>query len=230
LARRLSIVTDRVLPRLLASGDLPKRSWQGSVERRCGGEIVRFFYRDAKAFPGVLLHRVRCDVRMCLDGAVPARDLIGMADAKKIVKDRRRFGPYSKRLHRGAIGDLVDGRSAQGRFIRHLEAELIVHVCGSPTIVQRMLIDRTIKIRLQLDALDEKLSAGDWSAHDQRTYGALLNAQHLCLRELGPPGTVRRRLESTPEKAQAFGVQTNTKLTLTPAEAYQAMLEGKPLS
>lgn len=106
------------------------------------------------------------------------------ADAKKLVKDRRRFGPYSKRLHRGAIGNSTDGRSERGRFIRHLEAELISYVGGEPTIAQRLLIDRTIKIRLQLDLLDDKLVSDNWTAHDQRTYGALLNAQRLCLREL----------------------------------------------
>jgi hypothetical protein len=105
--------------------------------------------------------------------------------AKKSSGDHHRVGPYSRRLHRGAIGDLVDGRSAQGRFIRHLEAELVAHVGGSPSIAQKLLIDRIIKLRLQLDALDDKLAAGTWTPHDQRTYGALLNAHRLSLRELG---------------------------------------------
>src|SRR3954452_3274407 len=109
----------------------------------------------------------------------------GMMMTEKSPTDRRRLGPYSRKLQRGAIGDLVDGRSAEGRFIRNLEAELTAHVGGSPTITQRLLIDRIIKVRLQLDALDDKLAARDWTAHDQRTYGALLNAYRLTARELG---------------------------------------------
>ena len=105
--------------------------------------------------------------------------------AQTSTKDHRRFGPYSRRLHRGAIGDLVDGRSTTGRFIRNLEAELIAHVGGSPTITQKLLIDRIIRLRLQLDALDEKLASGAWSGHDARTYGGILNAHRLALRELG---------------------------------------------
>jgi hypothetical protein len=97
----------------------------------------------------------------------------------------RSVGPYSRRLHRGAIGDLYDGRSAEGRFVRHLEAELIAHVGGNPTITQRLLIDRLIKIRLQLDALDRKMADGEWTAHDGRTHGGLLNAFRLTARELG---------------------------------------------
>lgn len=99
--------------------------------------------------------------------------------------NRGRLGPYSRRLHRGAIGDLFDGRSAQGRFVRHLEAELVAHVGGAPSVTQRLLIDRLIKIRLQLDLFDAKLGAGEWTPHDGRTYGGLLNAFRLTARTLG---------------------------------------------
>lgn len=66
-----------------------------------------------------------------------------------------------------------------------MERQLIEHVGGAPSITQRLLIDRAIKTRLQLDALDEKLAAGNWTAHDQRTFGGLQNAFRLTLRELG---------------------------------------------
>src|SRR5438094_9855075 len=108
-----------------------------------------------------------------------------MTAVEKSAPSRHRTGPYSRRLHRGAIGDLVDGRSAQGRFIRHLEAELTAHVGGLPSIAQKLLIDRIIRLRLQLDALDRKLASGDWTPHDARTYGGILNAHRLALREIG---------------------------------------------
>ena len=94
-------------------------------------------------------------------------------------------GPYSRLLRRGAIGKLADGRSTLGRFIRHLEAELVAHVGGHPTITQRLLIARLIKTHVQLDLLDEKLGRGDWTMNDSRTYGGLLSAMRLTTRELG---------------------------------------------
>ena len=113
-------------------------------------------------------------------------------NAAESNQSRRRLGPYSRRLQRGAIADLYDGRSADGRFIRHLEAELTQHVGGAPSITQRLLIDRIIKVRIQLDLLDAKLAGGTWTPHDSRTYGGLLNALRLTARELG--------LERTPER------------------------------
>jgi hypothetical protein len=109
---------------------------------------------------------------------------------------QRPIGPYSVRLQRGALGAIADGRSATGRFIRRLEAELTAHCGGSTTITQRLLIDRVIRIRLQLDALDEKLSAGTWTPHDQRTYGGLLNAFRLHMRELGIKSAPERKAPS----------------------------------
>jgi hypothetical protein len=100
-------------------------------------------------------------------------------------KNRNLVGPYSRRLRRGAIGDSVDGRSAEGRFIRDLERQLIAHVGGVPTIAQKLLIDRIVKCTMQIDALDRKLADGDWTDHDARTHGGLINRQRLLLREIG---------------------------------------------
>jgi hypothetical protein len=38
----------------------------------------------------------------------------------------------------------VDGRSAFGRLIRQVRSDLIQHVGGKPTAVQRMLIERLL--------------------------------------------------------------------------------------
>lgn len=116
-------------------------------------------------------------------------------------KTRERLGPYSKRLARGAIGTLFDGRSAEGRFVRHLEAELTRHVGGNPSITQRLLIDRLIKVRIQLDMLDTRLATGKWTPHDQRTHGGLLNAYRLCCRELGLKGAASERSPIDPNIA-----------------------------
>lgn len=95
------------------------------------------------------------------------------------------LGPYSRSLRRGAIGSSLDGRSTMGRFVRDLEKQLIDHVGGNPSITQRLLIERMIKVRIQLDLLDEKLASGEWTPHDSRTYGGLLNAYRLTAREIG---------------------------------------------
>jgi hypothetical protein len=107
--------------------------------------------------------------------------------------DRQKIGPYSRTLRRGAIGTLLDGRSAAGRYVRDLEQQLTAHCGGSPTIAQRLLIDRLVRITVQLNSLDEKLLAGDgWTDHDSRTHGGLINRQRLLLREIGLKGAEQR--------------------------------------
>jgi hypothetical protein len=100
---------------------------------------------------------------------------------------RTKLGPYSRTLRRGAIGTTIDGRSTIGRFCRDLEAQLIAHCGGSPSITQKLLIDRAIKVTVQLDRLDAKMLTEGWTDHDSRTHGGLINRQRLILRELGPP-------------------------------------------
>jgi hypothetical protein len=108
-------------------------------------------------------------------------------------ENRNKIGPYSRRLRRGAIGDMVDGRSTIGRFCRDLEAQLVRHCGGAPSITQRLLIDRLIRTTAQLDALDRKLMNGEaWSDHDSRTHGGLINRQRLLLREIGLQPTAPR--------------------------------------
>ena len=115
-------------------------------------------------------------------------------------RPHKRLGAYSRRLHRGALGNLFDGRSAEGRFVRNLEAELVAHCGGNPSITERLLIDRLIKIRLQLDMLDERLAAGNWTPHDVRTHGGLLNAYRLTAKAIG----LHRAAAGPPSLAEAL--------------------------
>jgi hypothetical protein len=111
-----------------------------------------------------------------------------------MAANHRKLGPYSRSLRRGVIGTTaIDGRSATGRYVRDLEQHLITHVGGSPTITQRLLIERLICTTVQLHALDAKLAAGDgWTDHDGRTHGGLINRQRLLLRELGLKAAAER--------------------------------------
>jgi hypothetical protein len=73
----------------------------------------------------------------------------------------------------------------QGRFVRALEAELVEHFGGRPSIAERLLIDRAVRLRVMLDMFDEKIASGNFTPHDQRTYGGLSSQFRLVLRELG---------------------------------------------
>ena len=104
-----------------------------------------------------------------------------------MAKSRGRIGPYSRVVQRGVIADTVDGRSRDGRLARHMEAELIRHLGGSPSFVEKLLVERLIKIRLRIDAFEQKAEA-DWADLDRRTYGALLNNFRLTAREINLKG------------------------------------------
>jgi hypothetical protein len=106
--------------------------------------------------------------------------------------NKGRSGPYSRRLEAG-IASLIDGNTAEGNFARQLEVELISHVGGTPTITQRLLIDRTVSIMLKIERFEAKIDSGEWTAHDSRTYGGLNNALRLMLRALdaGKPPKAR---------------------------------------
>jgi hypothetical protein len=99
--------------------------------------------------------------------------------------DRHKIGPYSRKLRRGIIADNIDGRSTLGRFCRDLEAQLIAHVGGSPTVTQKLLIQRIIRGTVQLEAFDEKLQSGDFTDQDARNYHGLINRHRLLIREIG---------------------------------------------
>ena len=131
-----------------------------------------------------------------------------MTSAASQPKSHGRFGPYSRKLRRGAIRDSIDGRSATGRFIRDLERQLLDHVGGSPTVTQRLLIDRLIRCTIQLDQLDEKLLAGGWTDLDTRTHGGLINRQRLLAREIGIEAQQPAASAAAPTATDTMGEQT----------------------
>jgi hypothetical protein len=122
----------------------------------------------------------------------------------------RTLGPHCRALKRGVIGDAIDGRSCEGKFLRKCEAELVAQVGGTPSFAQRLLIRRIARAMLKLEMFDAKMTAGTWTDHDARTCGGLTNALRLMLRELGlkpaaaPSRTLRDYVASkTAAKASA---------------------------
>ena len=108
-----------------------------------------------------------------------------MKQAKLKTKGPR-LGVYSRVLERGAVGDAVDGRSREGRFLRQAENELLAQLGKEPSFGERLLIRRIAKSMLQLEMFDDKLSnGGEWTAHDARAFSALSNQVRLGLRDLG---------------------------------------------
>jgi hypothetical protein len=96
-------------------------------------------------------------------------------------------GPHSKRFDRGIISQAVDETSPQGQFIRKLEADLIEHIGGAPSVTEWLLIQRIIRLQVRLDLFDRKLATKPetWTPHDDWTYHGCGNAFRLALRELG---------------------------------------------
>ena len=107
---------------------------------------------------------------------------------RKKAPNTRRLGAYSRRYTRRIMGGWgPDGRSSEGKFARKLELELLGNLKRQPTLVQKLLVRRAVRIQLQLNALDEKMDAGNFTDHDRRVLGALNNAFRLVLRDLGSP-------------------------------------------
>jgi hypothetical protein len=101
-------------------------------------------------------------------------------------RERRRLGPYSRGLHRAAIGQIVDGRSRDGRFLRAYEAQLVLHGGGEPSAVERALIARAARLALYVELMDERsLSAGGMSDRDAAAYLAWSNALRRTLVAVG---------------------------------------------
>ena len=81
----------------------------------------------------------------------------------------------------------IDGRSADGRFLRRIRTELTRHVGGKPSATQHALIDRIAWLRLRIAAMDARTaSARQMTELDSRTYLAWVGSLSRLMRELGP--------------------------------------------
>jgi hypothetical protein len=92
--------------------------------------------------------------------------------------------PHSRVIKRGVLGDQIDARSKEGRFLRVCEEQLPAQIGVAPTFAQTMLIRRAARAMLRLELLDEKAAKGNWTDHDARTFGGLNNAVRLLMREI----------------------------------------------
>lgn len=109
------------------------------------------------------------------------------------------IGPYSAPASLAKL----DGRTREARVLRQGRAELLAHVGGAPSAVQRALIEQACQLRLRLALMDEHFAAtGEMTEHDSRAYLAWANSYSRLLGRLGmkpviaPTRTLQEHLAS----------------------------------
>jgi hypothetical protein len=112
-------------------------------------------------------------------------------------RKKRRVDPFSRPERwatKTARLDARDGRSREGQLIRAVRDELMAHVGGKPSTVQRMLIERAVMLTVHIGRLDARaLEKGSMSPHATREYLAWCNVLRRTLATLGLKGA-----EATP--------------------------------
>ena len=107
--------------------------------------------------------------------------------ARRPDDKRKRLGPHSRALDRGAIGQAIRGDSHEGRYIRSYERLLTEHVGGQPSIAQKLMITRAARVALHLEKLDESVfkTGHALTQHDFQHYCAWSNCLGRLLKTLG---------------------------------------------
>jgi hypothetical protein len=115
------------------------------------------------------------------------RERLKDADSAQMARKTRAkpepLRPYSRSLRRRILH--LDGRTAEGKFIRGLERELSAHLGGNLSVTQRLLVARVAKVSLRIELLDAKITNGDGNEFDIKVLGGLSSQFRLMLRELG---------------------------------------------
>ena len=135
-----------------ASKNVPR--WLG-----CGGGVIRRACREGMTFHPISSDNVPCyvHIRRALSDVSRYNQRMTMATSAPIPT---RLGPHCRALRRGVIGDAIDGRSREGKFLRKCEAELVAQVGGQPSFAQRLLIRRIARAMLKLELFDAKMAGG----------------------------------------------------------------------
>ena len=103
-----------------------------------------------------------------------------------LPEDSEPFSRLSVRARKRAQIRRVHGLSAPAKAARRLRAELIAHVGGKPSPVQRALIETAYQLRLKLAVFDARfIELGGLSDHGRREYLAFVNSFCRVLDRLG---------------------------------------------
>jgi hypothetical protein len=95
--------------------------------------------------------------------------------------DRKQIGPYTG----DAALAKLDGRRKEARLMRAMRDELIAHIGGAPSVVERRLIDRAAVLALRLAIMDARAPDGRLSEKDAREYMCWNNGYARMLQTLG---------------------------------------------
>jgi hypothetical protein len=101
------------------------------------------------------------------------------------LSNTERQGPHCRALSRGAIGDTLDGRSREAKFIRRIERELFAQIGEPRHFTQTLLIRRAARVMLQLELLDAQMQSEQWSEDQNKMAAVLTDNLRLTLRDLG---------------------------------------------
>ena len=111
-----------------------------------------------------------------------------MSEAATIAstkRAKRRIGPATQ----PARWAQHDARTREAKLVETVRRELIRHVGGSPTIAERLLLDRCAMLTLHITRLDARaLEEGGFSSHATREYLAWTNTLRRSLCALGLKG------------------------------------------
>jgi hypothetical protein len=84
---------------------------------------------------------------------------------------------------------VLDGRRAEARRMKETRQELTQHLGGSPSVTQRLMIDRIATMMLRMELMDrEAFNGTPMSDRDQRAYLGWANSVSRMLRHLGLKG------------------------------------------
>lgn len=142
-----------------------------------------------------------------------------MPSTKKIEKrsstKRPRLGPYSRSLHRGALGETIDGRSAEGRFIRAYERMLLKSLGAAPSDLQRQLVIRASRLALLVELMDRRMIGGaNQTLHDSNFHLAWQNALRRTLVALGTEQPTPPEKQAPAEVKRASPIEEITAAVL----------------
>ena len=138
----------------------------------------------------------------------------------------RPLGPHCRALRRGVIGDAIDGRSREGKFLRRIEAELMAQIGASPSFAQSLLIRRAARAMLQLELLDQKMASGNWTAFDGRVQSGLNNAVRTRPEGTGAEGG--SAASSDPQRISEREDHVDSRMILHPAYSAPQAREASP--
>lgn len=79
----------------------------------------------------------------------------------------------------------LDKRGREARLLRQVRTDLINHIGGNPSPVQRMLIERCAMLQLRVAMLDGRVLDGTFTEYDAKTYLAFSYSLRRSLVALG---------------------------------------------